>query len=111
MELQIPTGLTDMLQEFTVVVLRERPEDMVDFAANYFTELKVRNKAVGNAKGVSFHSDEKQSDEEDDEEEPLGSLKKKFSDAMALVIYAAQCVSRFVYFARLSAFVVLLTTL
>lgn len=73
MELQIPTGLTDMLQEFTVVVLRERPDDMVDFAADYFTQLKLLNKASGNTKGVSFHSDEKASDEEDDEEEPLGS--------------------------------------
>ena len=76
MELQIPTGLTDMLQEFTVVVLRERPEDMVDFAANYFTQLKLQNKGSENAKGVSFHSDQKESDEEDDEEEPLGSLNK-----------------------------------
>lgn len=72
MELQIPTGLTDMLQEFTVVVIRERPEDMVDFAANYFTELKLRNKASG--KGVSFHLDDKESDQED-EEEPLGSSR------------------------------------
>ena len=74
MELQIPTGLTDMLQEFTVVVLRERPEDMVDFAANYFTQLKLQNKTNGSAKGVSFHSDEKESDQEDDEEESIGSL-------------------------------------
>ena len=77
MELQIPTGLTDMLQEFTVVVLRERPDDMVDFAADYFTQLKLLNKASGNTKGVSFHSDEKASDEEDDEEEPLGSWVEK----------------------------------
>lgn len=73
MELQIPTGLTDMLQEFTVVVLRERPDDIVDFAANYFTQLKIRNKARGNTKGVSFHSDEKESDEEDEEEEIVGT--------------------------------------
>ena len=104
MELQIPTGLTDMLQDFTVVVLRERPEDMVDFAASYFTELKVRNKTGANTKGVSFHSDEKQSDEED-EEEPLGSLKKShaislFCDAMVFVIYAAQCCIAFLFTLR-----------
>lgn len=63
-----------MLQEFTVVVLRERPEDMVDFAANYFTQLKLQHRANGKTQGVSFHSDEKKSDEEDDEEEPLGSF-------------------------------------
>jgi hypothetical protein len=93
MELQIPTGLTDMLQEFTVVVLRERPEDMVDFAANYFTQLKLQNKGSENAKGVSFHSDQKESDEEDDEEEPLGSLKKFHT--MTFVIYATQCCIEF----------------
>ena len=73
MELQIPAGLTDMLQEFTVVVLRERPDDMVEFAANYFTMLKLQNKASGDTNGVPFHSDEKAFDQEDEEEELLGS--------------------------------------
>ena len=43
MSFQIPPGLTDLLQEFTVAVLRERPTDLVSFAANYFNKL---NQAV-----------------------------------------------------------------
>lgn len=77
MELQIPTGLTDMLQEFTVVVLRERPEDIVDFAANYFKQLKLKNQKSRNvSRGVTFGSEEKESDQED-EEEPFGKLSYK----------------------------------
>ena len=39
MNFDIPVGLTDLLQEFTVAVLRERPPDLVTFAANYFNKL------------------------------------------------------------------------
>lgn len=71
MEFQIPAGLTDMLQEFTIAVLREKPEDMVDFAATYFTQLKLLS---SNAERASHHTDEKESDQEGEEEEPLGGL-------------------------------------
>ena len=83
MELQIPAGLTDMLQEFTVVVLREKPDDMVDFAANYFTNLKQQNRPGGNAKRLSFQSDQKLSDQDDEEEEePLGTLSRPQIDCL-----------------------------
>ncbi|KAL8610218.1 hypothetical protein ACOMHN_038913 [Nucella lapillus] len=39
MSFDIPTGLTDMLQEFTLHILRQRPSDLVTFAANYFNGL------------------------------------------------------------------------
>ncbi len=39
MNFQIPEGLTDLLQDFTVEVLRKRPADLVVFAAQYFEEL------------------------------------------------------------------------
>ena len=39
MSIEIPSGLTDLLQDFTVAVLRERPDDLVEFAAQYFTKL------------------------------------------------------------------------
>ena len=46
MSFEIPPGLTDLLQEFTVAVLRERPPDLVTFAADYFNKLNdTRNDA------------------------------------------------------------------
>ena len=38
----IPIGLTDMLQDFTVEVLRQKPDDLVAFAARYFNDRKKR---------------------------------------------------------------------
>ena len=39
MNFEIPEGLTDLLQDFTVEVLRKRPSDILAFAAQYFDEL------------------------------------------------------------------------
>ena len=36
----IPPGLTELLENFTVTVLRENPTDLVSFAASYFTNLR-----------------------------------------------------------------------
>lgn len=36
----IPPGLSELLEQFAVTVLREKPTDLVDFAAQYFTNLK-----------------------------------------------------------------------
>lgn len=41
MNIQIPDGLTELLQTFTVEVLRKRPADIVSFAADYFVQLKA----------------------------------------------------------------------
>lgn len=35
--IQIPPGLTELLQGYTVEVLRQQPPDLVDFAVDYFT--------------------------------------------------------------------------
>lgn len=73
MDLEIPPGLSDLLQDFTVHVLREKPDDIVDFAANYFMKLKVKEKRSkdGNkskkSKGVSFQSEENGDKEDDDD--------------------------------------------
>lgn len=78
MDLELPAGFTDLLQEFTVHVLQEKPEDIVEFAANYFMKLKLKEKRSKDgtkrkSKGVSFQSEEVNgdgnSDDEDDEEE------------------------------------------
>ncbi|XP_076465845.1 cAMP-dependent protein kinase type II regulatory subunit-like [Babylonia areolata] len=40
MTLQVPHGLTDLLRDFTVAVLKERPSDLHDFAVDYFTNAR-----------------------------------------------------------------------
>ncbi|KAG8435947.1 hypothetical protein GDO86_007155 [Hymenochirus boettgeri] len=40
MSIEIPPGLTDLLQGYTVEVLRQRPPDLLEFAVQYFTRLK-----------------------------------------------------------------------
>ncbi|KAK3097186.1 hypothetical protein FSP39_007234 [Pinctada imbricata] len=40
MSLQIPDGLGDLLRDFTVAVLRDRPNDLYDFAVEYFTKTR-----------------------------------------------------------------------
>ncbi|XP_072136388.1 protein kinase, cAMP-dependent, regulatory, type II, alpha A isoform X3 [Mobula birostris] len=42
MNIEIPPGLTDLLQGYTVEVLRHRPADLVEFAIQYFTRLKEK---------------------------------------------------------------------
>ena len=39
--LEIPPGLTDLLQTFVIQVLRQKPDDLVGFAAQYFNNLQV----------------------------------------------------------------------
>lgn len=39
MNFTIPEGLTDLLQDFTVEILRNRPKDLVVFGAQYFNNL------------------------------------------------------------------------
>nr|5XBY_A Chain A, cAMP-dependent protein kinase type II-alpha regulatory subunit,Immunoglobulin G-binding protein A [synthetic construct]5XBY_B Chain B, cAMP-dependent protein kinase type II-alpha regulatory subunit,Immunoglobulin G-binding protein A [synthetic construct]5XBY_C Chain C, cAMP-dependent protein kinase type II-alpha regulatory subunit,Immunoglobulin G-binding protein A [synthetic construct]5XBY_D Chain D, cAMP-dependent protein kinase type II-alpha regulatory subunit,Immunoglobulin G-bin len=47
---QIPPGLTELLQGYTVEVLRQQPPDLVEFAVEYFTRLReARNKEQQNA--------------------------------------------------------------
>lgn len=38
--IQIPPGLTELLQGYTVEVLRRQPPDLVDFAVDYFSRLR-----------------------------------------------------------------------
>ncbi|KAK3740595.1 hypothetical protein QZH41_009710 [Actinostola sp. cb2023] len=79
MDLEIPVGLSDLLQDFTVHVLREKPDDIVDFAANYFMKLKLKEKRSKDGikttkkggRGVSFQSEQNGGDMEDDEDDDL----------------------------------------
>ncbi|KAK0054041.1 cAMP-dependent protein kinase type II regulatory subunit [Biomphalaria pfeifferi] len=44
MNLEIPDGLGDLLRDFTVAVLKERPGDLYDFAVDYFTKARDARK-------------------------------------------------------------------
>ncbi|CAL8088635.1 unnamed protein product [Calicophoron daubneyi] len=46
----VPEGFVELLQDFTVAVLRYKPNDIYAYAADYFTRLnnQQREKAVGN---------------------------------------------------------------
>ncbi|XP_014673372.1 PREDICTED: cAMP-dependent protein kinase type II regulatory subunit-like isoform X2 [Priapulus caudatus] len=75
MDFEIPPGLTNLLEDFTVSVLREKPEDLVDFAVDYFVEMQRSGQCT--RKQISFQTDEVMRDEEpmqtasDEDDEPM----------------------------------------
>ncbi|XP_056128503.1 cAMP-dependent protein kinase type II-beta regulatory subunit [Rhinichthys klamathensis goyatoka] len=80
MSIEIPEGLTELLQSFTVEVLRNQPGDLLEFALQYFTRLKeneTRGGAFGNehnsasraGKAVNFIEEAMQIDSENGEED------------------------------------------
>ena len=69
MSFEIPEGLGDMLRDFTVAVLRERPQNLNDFAVEYFTKARDNNKAKSVPMYVIV-------DDDDDAGEPDPSLFK-----------------------------------
>lgn len=74
MDFEIPAGLTDLLQDFTVSVLREKPSDLVQFAAGYFNTLaenKSRQASKTIKKGVSFGGSEDEAMQTDSDDEPM----------------------------------------
>lgn len=92
MSIEIPAGLTELLQSFTVEVLRNQPADLLEFALQYFTRLKEnesRGGAFGNernssgraGKAVNFCEEAMQidsengdeDDDDDDDEEFVGN--------------------------------------
>lgn len=92
MSIEIPEGLTELLQSFTVEVLRNQPRDLLEFALQYFTQLKERettqasfgndqNSAPRPVKAVNFideamqmdsENGEENDDDDDDDEEFIG---------------------------------------
>lgn len=83
MNFEIPPGLTDLLQDFTVSVLKERPPDLVQFAADYFVKLNSQKKIENDddddtgGRGVRFAAaspppEPMDEDDDDDDDEPMG---------------------------------------
>ncbi|XP_071961215.1 cAMP-dependent protein kinase type II regulatory subunit-like isoform X2 [Antedon mediterranea] len=77
MNFEIPPGLTDLLQDFTVSVLKEKPDDLVDFAAEYFNKLKENKGNLSSNKREVAFEDDVQSDEEF--AEPPPDLPKRYA--------------------------------
>ncbi|XP_067908218.1 protein kinase, cAMP-dependent, regulatory, type II, alpha A isoform X2 [Heterodontus francisci] len=81
MNIEIPPGLTDLLQGYTVEVLRHRPADLVEFAIQYFTQLKEKEEQAevrrlssdGHPMQTESNGEdeESESDSESDFEEPV----------------------------------------
>ncbi|CAB1345740.1 unnamed protein product [Coregonus sp. 'balchen'] len=101
MSIEIPDGLTELLQSFTVEVLRNQPGDLLDFALQYFIQLKenqteaafdnARHSAngrpggggnVSSGRAVNFAEEAMQIDseneEDDDEEEFVAPVINRF---------------------------------
>ncbi|KAK9951933.1 hypothetical protein ABG768_017803 [Culter alburnus] len=94
MSIEIPEGLTELLQSFTVEVLRNQPGDLLEFALQYFTRLKeneTRGGAFGNehnsaaraGKAVNFieeamQIDSENGEEDDDDEEFVAPVINRF---------------------------------
>uniref|UniRef100_A0A674PNG7 cAMP-dependent protein kinase type II-alpha regulatory subunit n=1 Tax=Takifugu rubripes TaxID=31033 RepID=A0A674PNG7_TAKRU len=94
MSIEIPVGLTELLQGFTVEVLRQRPSDLVDFAVQYFTRLRDTKSQDGSGaagktgKGVMFDGEPMQTesngeDDEDDDSDFERKLMLRFLCAEA----------------------------
>lgn len=58
MNFEIPPGLTDLLQDFTVAVLRQHPADLHRFAADYFGEAYERRRRAEVENGVDNEEDD-----------------------------------------------------
>ena len=55
----VPEGLTELLEEFAISVLKERPKDLVQFAAHYFQNLHMSRKQMA-ASGTAGEGSEHQ---------------------------------------------------
>jgi len=76
MDFHIPPGLTELMQDFTFVALKERPADLIEFAADYFTKLRDSKKgqdsgeSSAKSRGVKFASANQSDSEGSSGEEP-----------------------------------------
>ncbi|XP_023240154.1 cAMP-dependent protein kinase type II regulatory subunit-like isoform X1 [Centruroides sculpturatus] len=74
---QVPPELTDLLLEFTVNVLVEKPTDVLQYAANYFNQLLAnRRENVGHQVFITVTDSV---DEDDIEDEPMPNIANKYT--------------------------------
>ncbi|BFZ08152.1 hypothetical protein BsWGS_11191 [Bradybaena similaris] len=81
MNFEIPPGLTDLLQEFTVCVLRARPSNLEEFAARYFNALYEKKYGSeksgprdGKSPGLGTSSKDRDHYSDEDDYDPMPEL-------------------------------------
>lgn len=86
MSIEIPAGLTELLQGYTVEVLRQRPPDLVEFAVQYFTRLRESRIQDGTGpgvpvklggKGVMFDGEPMQTESNGDDEDDDSDFERE----------------------------------
>lgn len=79
---EIPVGLKELLQGYTVEVLRRKPPDLVEFAVQHFTQILQGQRtdqggqkpsARPTRKGVTFETKSKGPNKDDEGEEDTDS--------------------------------------
>ena len=43
---EIPPGLADLLEGFVMTVIKEKPDDLMEFAARYFSSIQCRRNSL-----------------------------------------------------------------
>lgn len=88
MSIEIPPGLTELLQGYTVEVLRHRPQDLLQFAADYFGRLRdARDQELREAaaavrdKGVNFDGEPMQTESNGEDERSRAIAADEDSDS------------------------------
>lgn len=67
----VPEGFSELLEEFAVTVLREKPADLIQFAAQYFNNLHMSRKPGGS---VTLQAVSEQASTAEVEMAPAGEL-------------------------------------
>lgn len=56
--MSVPEGFSELLEEFAVTVLREKPSDLIEFAAQYFNNLYMSRKGGSTATSLPAASEQ-----------------------------------------------------
>ena len=95
---EIPAGLKELLQGYTVEVLRHRPPDLIEFAVQHFTKIlenqrneqKAKKRSARPArKGVTFETKSNKPNKEEEEEEEEDTVSECFY--IVLFVFCSKC--------------------
>ena len=91
-EFEVPEGLTKLLQEFTVAVLRNQPSNLHTFARDYFDRL-----CNNSGYDQDFQNNNGYSDEDSGNKIGVLVMLKWVQSSVAAVYYSRSCFSYFVW--------------
>lgn len=90
-EFEVPEGLTKLLQEFTVAVLRNQPSNLHTFARDYFDRL-----CNNSGYDQDYQNNNGYSDEDSGNKICVLVMLKWVQSSVAAVYYSRSCFSYFV---------------